>query len=515
VIVNKDKNLTQKAWLNTVTHLLYYGLSVLAGLVINPVLLSALGASLLGVWKICRRLLSYVSAADGRISQALKCIIANTQSSTDYNIKRRYVGSAVVVWFIFLPILLTSGGIVAWISPKFVNGLASQYYKIVRLTCLILVFNLIINALNNIADSVLTGENLGYKCLPVRILNVCLSTGLMIYASYKGWSIIGLAVALIISSLITGIALLILAKNTIFWLGINKPQKQDIREFFNLNIWFLAWTLVIKLALSSDVIILGYVISAEKVTSYALSWYPMEMVIGLSLMYIQSVIPGLGEIVGTHNYEKAKKIRKEVFVLSWVMLVVIGTQILLWNPSFISLWVGKKMFIGYTTNILMVIAMIQIVFIRNDACIIDITLNIKRKVLLGACSSIIGVILAYYFSKYWLLGASGLIAGLMIGRSILTISYPLIINKLFKSPSIIYWGDILRQSFVMCSLFIISIYLGIKIQVDSWPLLVIYTASSLIITLSIAFYIGLSKKQRLDIYSRIAQLHIFKQINYA
>ena len=59
-----------------------------------------------------------------------------------------------------------------------------------------------------------------------------------------------------------------------------------------------------------------------------------------------------------------------------------GTSILLWNRSFIGLWVGADRYSGSFPHSLIVIGVIQLVFIRSDANIIDLTLRLSQKVLL-------------------------------------------------------------------------------------------------------------------------------------
>jgi hypothetical protein len=109
--VLSDDSRSQKASLNMVASILDYGARVVVGLLINPLLVSRLGDLAFGVYQTLARLIGWATPAGGRPSQALKWTIARHQHSVQFEEKRLQVGSAVAVWFIFLPVLALAGGL--------------------------------------------------------------------------------------------------------------------------------------------------------------------------------------------------------------------------------------------------------------------------------------------------------------------------------------------------------------------------------------------------------------------
>src|SRR5437762_14217746 len=93
--------LTRRASLNAVQSLLDYAARLGVGLIVTPLLVSRLGRDLFGVWEMLNRLIGYMSAADGRPTEALRLVIATKQTATDAMEHRRAVGSALVVWLLF------------------------------------------------------------------------------------------------------------------------------------------------------------------------------------------------------------------------------------------------------------------------------------------------------------------------------------------------------------------------------------------------------------------------------
>lgn len=205
-------NLTQKTFLNAASSLLSYGIVMLVGLVLNPILVTSLGVGLFGAWKICLRLLSYVSAADGQANQALKWTIASRRSITDVDQKKREIGCAMIVWLRFLPLMLLVGGLLSWFSPSFINGLPREYFVVTRMTCVLLVVNLLLFPLKSIPESVMVGMNLRYKIIWISAVGTLLSGILLATAAMSGLGLIGLATAFLVGSLLEGCAIFYMAR---------------------------------------------------------------------------------------------------------------------------------------------------------------------------------------------------------------------------------------------------------------------------------------------------------------
>src|SRR5512141_1897508 len=117
-----DNGLTKKAYLNALTVMLDYAASVLVGFLVTPIMVAGLGNYLFGMWQVLNRMVGYITPASGRPGFALKATLANQQASTDYAQKRRYVGSTLIIWLMFLPLLIASGAIVSWFVPYWVHA---------------------------------------------------------------------------------------------------------------------------------------------------------------------------------------------------------------------------------------------------------------------------------------------------------------------------------------------------------------------------------------------------------
>ena len=72
-----------------------------------------------------------------------------------------------------------------------------------------------------------------------------------------------------------------------------------------------------------------------------------------------------------------------------------GGAIVLLNETFVSVWVGAEHYLGDPVNALIVVAMAQMMLLRTDAQILDVSLQVARMVLwVGSCI-VISVVIAW------------------------------------------------------------------------------------------------------------------------
>jgi len=504
--LRSTERLTQKAYLNAIAALLDYASDLGVSFIVTPLLIAGLGNTFFGVWQILDRLVDYLSAADGRPTQALKWVIANNQAADDHAVNRRAIGSAVGVWLLFLPMLAVVGAIIVWLSPS-ITKVSPEAYPLVRYTCALLAVNFLLAGLATLAESVLRGMNQGYRRMGLMASLHVVGGVLMVGAIYLGLGLVGVAASQLVVTILTGFMFWMVVKKYISWFGIERPTIAEIRRFLKFSGWFFGWTLVNRILLASDVVILGFITSASTVTVFSVTGFPAQIIVGVVALSVGAITPGLGGIIGQKQYAKAAFVRNEMMIYSWLLVTSIGSTILLWNRSFIYLWVGKEQYAGSYVNLSIVLIAAQLIFIRNDAFIIDLTLNLSRKVILGAIAAVSSVGLAVFLTSF--LGMLGLCLGLLGGRLILTVSYPLIINSFLGMSARTQLMSLLRPVIIMGLLFAISSYLSQYILVHNWIEWAIYAGATFGMVSGIGLVTGLSGVQRRQIFARLKMIRFF------
>ncbi len=503
-----DENLTKKAYLNIITAALSFVVRLLVAFIITPLMVTGLGDFVYGLWQIINRLVGYITPASGQPTEALLWVISKQQTSKDYDLKRKYFSSSVIVWLIFLPFMLTVGAIIAWFSPQWID-VPLEYYGLVRITALLMTLMIALRVFSELPQSVLRGENLGYKRIGLTIFLTILSGVATWLALYFDTGIIGVTVAALITTVFNGLLYLWLARVYVQWFGVVKPPAQMVQEFLKLSGWFMGWGLVWTSMIATDVVLLGILASVELVTIYTLTKYVPELLISIIQILISGITPGLGGIIGMGDFEKASKLRGEMLTISWLVAAAVGTTVMMWNRTFMNLWLGGDKYAGSAATLLIIIATIQFILIINDAVIIDITLKLNRKVILGGLSVLLTIAASALFMHVMQNKIVGLSLGLISGRLLLSIGYPLIVGNSLKISWLSQLNGIIRPAFTT-GILLASTYALEKVLPSSqysglsgWVLFFGSAGLTFCFISLITMFLGLNKKQRLSLINRL------------
>lgn len=506
-----DNSLTKKASLNALASILDYAARLVLGFLLTPLLVGGLGDYVYGIWKILSSLTGYLTAASGRPTQTLKFTLASLQGSDDYEEKRRQVGSAVVVWLLFCPLLFLIGGLLIWFLPGWLH-ITPEYVWITRVATAVLVLQMTLLTLADLPHAVMEGENIGYKRMGMSTVLVLLGGALNALAIVLKTGIIGVATSSVIVTLLTGVFFLKVTKSYVPWFGIAKPARGALQSFLGLSWWFLLWRLVMQFMMASDSALLGIFASVQLVTGYSLMKYMPETLVNLVAIVAFGIAPGLGGIIGSGDLAKAGKVRGEIQIFTWFTATVIGSLTLLWNDDFLKLWVGEGYHAGALENLMLMVMMMQFVLVRNDGNFIDLMLKPRQKVLLGLLAMGLSTGLAIVLMRTLSSPIVGLCTGIILGRLLLSVTYPLLIGQ-FLHVSL--WQQIqstLRPAVVTALFFTLAANPAVvmphwqNLMADSWLGLIVNAGLSFLVIIVGAFYSGLTGAQRGQILSRVQRM---------
>jgi len=279
-----------------------------------------------------------------------------------------------------------------------------------------------------------------------------------------------------------------------------------VRGFVRLSWWFLVWNLVMTISLGSDVVVLGIAGSPRLVTTYSLARYlPQAITVAVATL-IFAIMPGLGGLIGKGDLRRAVRIRGETMSLVWLFTIVAGAAVLLWVESFLRLWVGARYYPGAGAMLMIMLMVLQFSLIRTDANIIDLTLNLRRKVLLGTVSAAIAVALGWFFLAVLEMGITGLAFGFILGRAIQSVSYPLMIGRVLGTSPLTQARAIVRPGLATVALFGAASALGTVVGVDTWIGLIAAVGLSTVAIAVLAFYAGLPTGPRQQVWQRLRKV---------
>jgi O-antigen/teichoic acid export membrane protein len=392
--------------------------------------------------------------------------------------------------------------LLAWYAPSWLDA-PPEFSQSVRWAGGLLGVVVIMTALAEVPRSVLQGENLGYKRMDLTALLILVGGGLTALAVYLNTGLVGMAAASLLKMLLMGALFLFVVRAYVPWFGVAKPSIADVRQLFGLSGWFIVWMLVEQLMMTSDVVLLGIFDSVERVTIYSLTKYAPEALVILVAILVFGILPGLGGLIGSGDLERAARVRGEIMSLTWLVSTAMVTTILLWNRAFIQLWVGAEYYAGSIPTLLIVIMVMQFVVLRNDACIIDLTLQLRRKVLVGVLSVSVSLALAGILVSYFQAGIVGLCLGFIGGRSILTLGYPLMAGRFLGISPFSQLKSVLRPALLTASLLLVASKLANFATAANWIYLFLLVGATFGGVFLLAFLTGLSSDQRTRLLHRL------------
>jgi len=495
-------SLTERASLNVAASLLDYGAKIAVNFFVIPILVTGLGRSLYGVWEMLGRLVGYLTAGDGRPTQALRLVVATLQTSDDDVAKRRYVGAAFVVWMLFLPVILAAGSVLVWLVPRITQAPPALHAG-VRVAVALLVVGLLFANLASLPESVLRGMNLGYKRMGLQAGLEIVGGALTAGAIALGLGLAGAAASQIVFAALLGAAFWIVVKKYVPWFGVARPTRADVRSLLGLSAWYSVGEAIAKLLLASDAIILGILVSPAAVASYVLTGYAARLAVNIHVLAAGGVIPGIGGVIGRRQYDKAARLRYELLAVTWLFATAVGGAILLWNRSFLALWVGSDNYAGGVVNLLIVLVMAQTTLIRSDAFIIDSTLQPRARVYVAGATVAITIALATLLT--WQFGMVGLCVGVLVGRLTQSIAYPVLTNNCLGRQPRPPIAAFVRPLVVLLLLLAACAYAGQALLVRNWALWALGSAVSFALILGIALVAGLPADYRRAVLERVRE----------
>ena len=266
----QKENLRQRAYLNGLTSVIDFAAVQLTGLLVSPVIVKGLGSSFYGAWKIIGQLTGYATLADSRATQVLKWTVARKKDIASEEELRSDVTSALFVTAFILPIILIAGSVLSWYAP-YITGVETIHYSLIRITCSLLLFSLIISKVFDLFEAVLRGMNLGFKRMGLRSGIIVVGGALKVFVITQSHGLIGLAVVQIFISLVTGLSYYFIVRKSVSWFGFGKTNFQKVLSFCRLSGWNMANTATDTVLTSSDKVLLGFIAGPVLVSSYALS----------------------------------------------------------------------------------------------------------------------------------------------------------------------------------------------------------------------------------------------------
>jgi O-antigen/teichoic acid export membrane protein len=364
--------------------------------------------------------------------------------------------------------------------------------------------SLVFGNLASLPESVLRGMNLGYKRMGLQAGLEVVGGALMAGAIYLGLGMMGAAGAQVAFALLMGLTFWWVVKKYVPWFGVERPTRGDVKALLSLSLWYSAGEAITKLQLASDVLILGMVLSPTVVTTYVLTSYAARTAVNVHVLAAGGAIPGIGGLIGERQLAKAVRLRNELLALTWLFATMVGATILLWNRSFLTLWVGGENYAGPWVNLLIVTIMAQTAFVRADAYVIDAALQPRLRVMVTAVAAALTIGFATLLTMRF--GMIGLCVGIVAGRMTQSLAYPLLVRRCLGVTARPDPWAVGRPLLVMAILFGAAARFGDRILAHHWLGWAGGVLTTAVVVLAAALVTGLPADGRAAVLQRGREL---------
>lgn len=500
----EKENYKKKGLLNLIANGINFIANLGVAFFVSPVIIKGLGDTFYGIWKVLNQLTGYLNTVEFQTTDTLKWVVAKKRAEIGQDELRKEVAAAIVVATMVIPIFIVGGVLMVYYAPSIVN-VSDDYIEIVRISMAILVFGFILKKYTSIPLAVLQGMNLGYKKVGLQAFLQLLNGGLNVYIIlYTDLGIVGLAIVNIIIAIIGGILFLYFVKIFVPWFGLSMPERSRIIDFFKTSGWLFLWTIASLLLISSDMILLGYLATPALVTTYVVTRFLPELLTGVNNLIARALMPGFGNLIGNESIDKAEKGRNLLMLISWILCVSLGASILLVSGSFVSIWVGAERYGGNMITLLLIVIAMQYIFIKNDSMLIITSLSMKENFLLTLFAGLVSLVLKILLIPE--LEILGLCLSMVIGRLILSIAMPLLLNSIIKIRT--SFVSTIRPLILTVVILVAAYYVSDFIYLKNYISIGVIFGLSSVLVFGIIFMLGINKLQRSELLGIVKGLNI-------
>lgn len=407
--------------INAIGYVAAFGVNAVATLIASPLLAAGLGTTWFGIFKTLQKLIDFAGAADGRPTQALKWVIAKLQGDGTDIQRQQAVGSALLTWFKFLPLLLLCASVLVWLAPQMISSVTASASSQIRLVAAILAFNVVLTPLMAIPDAVLAGVHKGYKSLFIQSGWLLIANLAMVLAAVNGYGLTGVSIAALLVFSFNGVTVLFVARAEVPWLRARRPTKEADGLFFKFSTSLFGWALVEKALLATELILIARLIGPDMVTKYVFSSYAYQTGLALCLFAGASVMPGIGALIGASDMALATQAVNTTRQIVRFLALTIACFALLFNELFVTHWAGHTNYVGKWENLWLAILFMQLASLRTDAQVQDLRLNVGHRLKVSLASVLLSGMLAAIAFIYWSGSLAWVFVGVCAGRIMLSL----------------------------------------------------------------------------------------------
>jgi len=341
-------NRRREALINIAFKYIQLLLSIVTGIVMVPIYLLYISPADYGAWLTCFSLVAWLAMFDPGIANILIQKISSAVGRKDYDSISQYltVGLGVSVLVAFIVIARTAINFLGFIDSQ---ASLVEAFRIVSLSTGLILMGYALTGVNYALHA-----SIGVGLTYVAATMLKITTILVLLNS--GYGFIALAYGELVSS-----SLIIFGDLFIFFYRMRiikihyKPSFKKSSELLGLFSISLGARLSKLVARNLDNVFIARFIGPEAVAMYSITATAPRQAENIIGQPIVALRPAIAHMSGSSDLATARQnVTRILRLVIWAIFMVIA-GLWLFNFDFIYLWVGQKLFAGYSVNYLLVV----------------------------------------------------------------------------------------------------------------------------------------------------------------
>jgi O-antigen/teichoic acid export membrane protein len=461
---------------NIFFHYYSIGFSIVWGVLLVPLYLKYIPLHIYGAWLATGNVVAWLTVVDPGISDVLRQKVGKAYGERALDELNDLLCSGTLLsLFISLVILITafimSNYILGFIKIQDINNVAiiKNAFLLAAIGSSLMIFSYGFTSFN---IGLLSSVGIGVVFVVATISSLIINFALLL----KGYGLYSIPISLIFRAVILIIGNLLY----IIW----RYAKESLQYRFSLNGMFELAKLssynflgrIGSVMVSNvDALLVARYIGAEAAPVLVLTKKGPE----LSRMFVErppiAMLPAITHAWGSNEFDKVRENTLRLFkFLLWMMgLIFSGFMVL--NASFVSLWVGEKLYAGDTINTIICISLPLLIVVSVFSNILFSLGYIKETSKTNFIQSIITIVALFIGVKFF--GLLGLVLAQMISFLFYSVWYfPMKTIQVIKYDSILLkqlFQEIIKVLGVSC---LVIISMNQVIQITNWYLFFTYGA---------------------------------------
>jgi len=438
------------------------GLNNLVGLLYTPFMLRCLGQNQYGLYSLVASVIAYLTLLDFGFGNAIVRYTAKFRAEGKNKEMWEMFGMFLIVYSV-IGLLAFCGGLGLYfnIDTLFDRTMTSDELSQARVMMLLLTVNLAITFPMSIFGAIITAHEKFIFQRIVSILQILLSTAVLVVLLYIGYKAIALVlVHTVFNILVLGLNYIYCKKKLKIKLLFSNFDFSFLKEITTYSFWIFLNAIMDRIYWGTGQFVLGAVSGTVAVAIFSVAISLQGMYMSFSTSISNVLLPKLTKMVANrYTEEEFSNLFVRTGRLQCIVLALVLSGFIVFGRSFIELWAGVDYGTSYIIVLIFFIALF-IPLVQNTGIIILQARNqMKFRSLLYLAISMLSVVFQIILSqKYGAVGCACAIGGaLLLGQGLVMNIY----YSRFQGINIaLFWHQLATILFPTAILTCVGVFIG-------------------------------------------------------